>query len=118
MALPLTPATLAAAYDYLCTTPPFLRWNMPDSEEVVFRVGTTKRWRGWYKRDTAGRHVISLSRGCIGHTHGLFQTMAHEMVHLHQGHVKMETAGAEHNAAFHRLAVQVCKAHGWDAKDF
>jgi hypothetical protein len=38
MTLPLTVATLAHAYDYLCEFPPFDKWNLPPSEEVKFSI--------------------------------------------------------------------------------
>jgi hypothetical protein len=44
--------------------------------------------------------------------------MAHEMVHLHQRDVCMETPGAQHNAAFNKLAAKVCRLHGFDPKLF
>jgi hypothetical protein len=44
--------------------------------------------------------------------------MAHEIIHLHQALVGMESPCAEHNAAFNKLAAQVCKTHGFDPKSF
>jgi len=34
MTLPLTPATLTAAYEFLRTTPPFKGWKLPHADEV------------------------------------------------------------------------------------
>lgn len=114
--LPLTIDTLRAAYDYLATTPPFVRWNLPDGEDVTFRVVKSLDTRGWYRR-VGQRHTIGISRNCIGRTDSLMEVMAHEMVHLHE-----EQAGAcgsgEHSRAFNRWAAQVCKWHGWDPKLF
>jgi hypothetical protein len=117
MSLPITTEMLARAYHYLEATQPFRKWNMPDADDVVFRAIKDPAVRGWFQIDRIGRYTIALSSRCIGHTENLMRTMAHEMIHLHQADVKMET-GAEHNAAFYRLAAQVCKAHGWDVKDF
>lgn len=116
MTLPLTPDMLAACYDFLCTTPPFNKWNLPDSEDVVFRVGRDPKLLGWYKLDD-GRHVIGISETTIGHTFSLVMVMAHEMLHLHQKDTRIETR-AQHNAAFRKLARVVCRFHGFDPKLF
>ena len=112
MTLPLTPDTLRAAYDYLATTPPFSRWNLPDGEDVVFRVVRSLELRGWYRLHK-GRHVIGVSRNCIGTTDSLMRVMAHEMVHLHEENVGACGSG-QHSAAFHRWAGQICRRHRFD----
>lgn len=117
MPLPLSPDILRAAYDYLCATPPYRSWNLPDGEEVVFRVAKSTSHQGWYGRE-GGKHVICVSSAKIGRTISLIEVMAHEMVHLYQGDSRMETPGAEHNAAFRKLAARVCHAHGFDPKLF
>lgn len=117
MTLPLTPDTLRAAYDYLVTTPPFAKWNMPDSEDVIFRVTRHRDRLAHYVRDKAGRNTIVVSSHLVGRSHSLIETMAHEMVHLHQAEAGMENA-AQHNAAFRKLATKVCEVHGFDAKVF
>lgn len=116
MTLPLTPDTLRAAYEYLATTPPFNRWNMPDSEDVEFRVASSRRICGWYRR-VGGKHRITISSGTIGRTASLIETVAHEMIHLHQGDTCMENQ-AQHNAAFMKLAAKVCGVHGFDERLF
>jgi hypothetical protein len=116
MTLPLTPEMLRAAYDYLNTTPPFSRWNLPDGEDVVFHVVRDRAVRGWYQwRDD--KHHIAVSSRNIGYTSGLMDVMAHEMVHLHERHCGA-CGSAEHSAAFHRWAGQVCRIHGFDPKAF
>jgi hypothetical protein len=112
MNLPLTRDTLAAAYDYLCTTLPYSKWNLPDSEDVIFRVARDRTNRGWYRR-VGKQHSITISRGCVGWTDSLMRTMAHEMIHLHEQHAGACGAG-EHSAAFNRWSSIVCKVHGWD----
>jgi hypothetical protein len=118
MTLPLSRDVLAAAYDYLCTTQPFSEWNLPDSEDVKFRVIKSPDVRGWYLLGQDGSHTIAISSRCIGRTQSLIETVAHEMVHLHQGDVKMDTPNAQHNRAFWKLADIVCEAHGFDPKLF
>lgn len=118
MSLPLSSDVLAAAYEYLSTTQPFSEWNLPDSEDVKFRVIKAPDVRGWYLLGHDGSHTIAVSSRCIGRTQSLIETMAHEMVHLHQGDVKMDTPGAQHNRAFWKLADSVCGFHGFDPKLF
>lgn len=109
--LPLTPAILCAAYNYLNETAPFHRWNLPDGDDVHFSLCRSKHVRGWYWFKN-GRHYIRISSGCIATTGSLMATMAHEMVHLHEQATKCNTG--EHTAAFHKWAAQVCKVHGFD----
>lgn len=115
MTLPLTRDVLAAAYDFLAATEPFCRWNLPDSDDVVFRVVRDPAIRGKYQWH--GRHVISISGRSIGHTISLMETMAHEIVHLHEEAAGM-SGPAEHGAAYGKLAAAVCKVHGFDPKLF
>lgn len=120
MALQLTPETLAAAYDYLATTPPFAGWNLPDSDDVLFRVVRSTKEFAYYKWD-GRRHVISVSARSVGHTSTLLEKMAHEMIHLNLEDSGMESKSGDantHNAAFRVLAAQACKVHGWDLKAF
>lgn len=120
MTLPLSKEVLAAAYDYLSVCEPFRRWNLPDSEDVLFRVGkfrgdfATYRWDG-------KQHTITVSSNAIAHTETLFRYMAHEVIHLHLEETGMEsrTGGTDtHNAAFRKFAAQVCRYHGFDPKAF
>ena len=117
MTLPLTPEVLGAAYDFLRTTEPFRRWNLPESEDVQFRVVRDFATRGFYRRDQKDRPSISISSNCNGHTDSLIGTMAHEMVHLHEDVNCLETKG-EHSRAWHKYADRVCAVHGFDRKMF
>jgi hypothetical protein len=120
MTLPLSQETLAAAYDYLRTTPPFNRWNLPDSEDVKFSVGNAMDCFAHYQWDGT-KHTITASTKAIGHTETLLTAIGHEMVHLHLWANGMESkrSGASfHNAAFRKFALQVCKYHGFDPKAF
>lgn len=120
MSLPLTKETLAAAYDYLHSTPPFSRWNLPDSEDVVFKLSRRSREYGRYQWD-GERHTITASVHGMSHTITLMRFMAHEMVHLYLEKMGWESrAHSEevHNHAFRKFATQVCKHHGFDPKAF
>lgn len=120
MTLPLTPETLAAAYDYLSATPPFSRWGLPESEDVVFKLNKARLHSGQYQLD-GKRHTITASVHAIAHTQSLIRMMAHEMIHLYLEKMGWESRnGGEncHNAAFRKFAAQVCKVHGFDPKAF
>lgn len=116
MTLPLTPDVLEGAYEYLRRTRPFRDWNLPEPEDVKFKITRNKDTFGSYQIDGTD-HIISISARLIGRTDQLLQTMAHEMVHLHQ-----ECAGMwdrnPHSKAFLKLAARVCYYHGWDPKVF
>ena len=120
MSLPLTPETLAAAYDYLKATPPFNKWNLPESEDIKFKVGKGRRDYGSYRWD-GKQHTVTISSNMVGHTATLLRYLAHEMIHIQLEETDMEsrTGGQDtHNAAFRVLAAQACKVHGFDPKAF
>lgn len=117
--LPLTPETVAAAYDFLLTCPPFNKWNLPDSEDVTFRV--TKRRDVFARYIWDGCHTIEASSASIGHTATLFEKVGHEAIHIHLRQTGMESRSNDpnvHKAAFRKCAAQACKIHGWDLKAF
>ena len=114
MTLPLKPETLEAAYEYLRTTPPFDRWQLPEGEDIVFKVTRSKHNMGEYYFHK-GKHHIAVSAHLVGHTPTLMALVAHECVHLFQRISCMESK-AMHNEAFRKLANSVCKSHGFDPK--
>lgn len=118
--IPLTVETLRAAYDYLASTPPFVKWNLPPSEDVSFKVAKDARHFGWCTKWSDGKSQsfqIAISAACIGHTDSLMRYMAHEVLHLHQ-YLTGQAKGAEHNEAFYKDAAVICRIHGFDAKAF
>ncbi len=120
MTLPLTPDTLAAAYDYLCTTPPFHRWKLPESDDVVFRVSRVHKEFGHYQKH-GDDHIISASAASIGYDLTLLTLMSHEMIHMYLRITNKESKhkGANvHNLWFRKYAARVCKIHGFDPKAF
>lgn len=119
MSLKLTPEVLRQAYEFLDSTEPFVRWNLPDSHNIKFKVVRAPSRLGRFCYCTDGTELcIEISARNIGHTINLLTTMAHEMVHVYQMCVKMDKGTGEHNAAFKKLAAQVCKSHGFDPKLF
>lgn len=120
MTLPLTKEMLSASYGYLKETPPFVKWNLPEPEEVEFKVSRRTNEFGRYQL-VGGKHTISISAVAIGHTSTLMSVMSHEIIHLHLEESDMESRSGSlntHNAAFRILAAQVCKVHGFDPKAF
>ena len=118
MTIRLTPDVLRSAYAFLCTTGPFMRWKLPHPETVKFVVSRSKDKRGDYEQLPDGTHCIRVSALNSGHTINVVATVAHEMVHLYQKHHKTPGHRSEHGAEFLRLAAQVCRYHGFDAKAF
>jgi len=115
----LTPNMLAAAYEFLRETEPFVEWNLPPAEELGFAVVKDARHFGWFKAHyRRPPHLrILVSERTVGHTNTLLTTMAHEMIHLflHNTGQDNETA---HGPTFQAYAAKVCAAHGWDPKQF
>jgi len=108
----ITPDTLVACYELLCTVVPFKSWNLPPSDAVKFRVTRHK--------DVAGccdGVSISISEHYHGHLSTLLATMSHEMIHLY-GFLIKERGYIAHGAAFKRRAEQVCTVLGFDPKVF
>jgi hypothetical protein len=117
MTLKLTPDILRHAYEFLNSCEPFCRWNLPDSEDIIFHVAKSKNHHGWHNV-RRGRHTIAISSAGVGHTLSLMATMAHEMIHLHETVAKLTPSNVQHGAAFKKLAARVCKIHGFDPKTF
>ncbi len=113
----LTPAILEATYNFVRATPPFRNWRLPAGHQVRFRVLKTRKKLGVYQWDNQVGHVVSVSEGKVSHTIVLVPLMAHEMVHLYQQMCGTDTK-TEHNAEFIRLALIVCRHHGFDPKEF
>lgn len=115
MSLPLTPAMLEGAYEYLRTTPPFNRWKLPHADDVEFKIGRQPHYGEYCAGETA-EHCITVSSVRVGHSVTLLETMAHEMVHLHLAGTPH--AKSEHGAEFRRLARKISDIHGFDPKRF
>lgn len=117
MILPLTPAILALAYDYLCAHKPFAQWKMPHSEEVVFAIFKRTDRYAEYQYDN-DKHQIRISSRLVGSHATLLSTMAHEMIHLHLNAKGCFDMRSPHGADFHKLADRVCKIHSFDRLTF
>lgn len=117
----LTPDILRAAYNYLSETEPFVGWNLPDGEDIKFKVTHRKKAQGCTHCVVYGDKcdfVIEISDPHHDHTASLMLTMAHEMVHVHQRHNCINRAKASHGTDFLQLAQEVCTVHGFDPGQF
>lgn len=108
----LSPDILRAAYAFLAETEPFVRWPLPDAEDVVFKVFRAKDRYGDHCVLPDGRHQVRISERNLSHTCNLLEIMAHEMVHV------VDNSRADHGASFHHLGRLVCRHHGFDPKRF
>ena len=117
MAFTITPDMVRATYDLLCATPPFNKWNLPDSDDIVFKIDRSKTTSAWQTFD-GERHTIGASQECISSLELLVRYTAHEMVHVHEANVSVDRSDVAHSAAWKKWALQVCKIHGFDQKAF
>ncbi|HJR55150.1 MAG TPA: SprT-like domain-containing protein [Rhizomicrobium sp.] len=128
--LHLTPELLEASYEYLRLSPPFRGWNLPEGDQISFRVmGARDRYGHFRGRHTKARakarasargvdsfSEIAISAGKVRSTDMLMATMAHEMIHLYQD--ETGSARGHHNPQFLSLAARVCAFHGFDLESF
>ena len=115
----LKPQHIEAAYSLLRTLYPFDGYNLPEADEVEFRVVKDKRLLGWHhQRTNADRtNVISISYRGVGHLDSLMRVLGHELIHLAQA-VNGTSTKSLHNAEFYRMAEEVCDSLGWDIRIF
>ena len=116
----LTRETMAAAYDLLVSTPPFCRWNLPDSDDIEFKVARDPHNFGWFTASGRGKkrkYLIAVSNRKVEYLSSLLATMAHELIHLHLDMTRQDKKG-EHNGAFNAIAKNICRLHGFDPKAF
>jgi hypothetical protein len=113
---------LPGAYSYLCQTEPFfgMRPKLLDADDIKFLVTRDRDTAGYFlpPEKAGGYPTIAISSTCVGSTLVLHEIMGHEMIHLHQWMSKTDTPNTMHNAAFHKWAEKVCRAHVFDIKSF
>ena len=108
----LTPENLAILYDMACKLPPFNKLSMPKSSKVKFRVIKNPGIYGCFDEiDMA----IEISRGSCGHFTTIFQTLLHEMVHLHLYHIGDDDFD-KHDAKFLRIKDVYSELYNFDPK--
>lgn len=115
MSLGLTPEILRAAYDFLRMTEPFDGWDLPEGEAVAFAVIRADDKYGDCETTNSKPPLIRISSRLVGWTDTLVKVMAHEMLHVH---LQRLDARAKHGPRFKKLALEICKHHGFDPKNF
>jgi hypothetical protein len=118
--LHLTPDCLENAYEYLRTTLPFRRMNLPHADNLVFRVMGARDRFGHFRgriKTKPELNEIGVSIRVVKSTDLLMATMAHEMIHLFQ-HENGSCTRGSHNAEFERIAARACRIHGFDRESF
>ena len=118
--LHVTPDSLENAYEYLRTTLPFRRMNLPHADNLVFRVMGARDRFGHFRgriKSMPDLNEIGVSVRIVNSTDLLMATMAHEMIHLYQ-HERGSSTRSSHNAEFERIAARVCRIHGFDPESF
>lgn len=111
----LTPAILAASYEFLRKTPPFDQWKLPPSHSIKFVVTKSLTVQGDHDILPSKKHRVRISGALISHTENLISTMAHEMIHVHLDRRGVKSA---HGAEFKSHAKRICSVHGFDPKLF
>ena len=110
----LTPARVAAAYDFLRILAPFARLKLPEADLVEFNLVRDRANYATYTHYCrTNEHIISLCADTPWTLDFLLMMLAHEMIHLYQRQAKLTTK-AVHNADFRRRARVVCRAFGWN----
>ncbi len=92
--------------------------NLPPVSEVSFKIIRDNKVFATHHMHK-GQHVISVSSSCCGTTGTLMRKMAHEMCHVAEISAKLCTRwDIGHSTAFKKLALRVCKHHGFDPLEF
>lgn len=110
----LTPDLIRAGYDLLAETEPFKKWNLPDSDEIKFRVYRSSDY-GSFQTDGPDM-TMCVSEKMVGHLSTLIETIAHEKIHVYQHITGMPM---DHGPGFRKLAALVCRHHReFDPRNF
>ena len=117
MSLHMTPDLLEQTYILCAETPPIKGWGIPDPDEIIFKVLTTKERLGHFRAGiNGGLHEIAISSSNVGTLDLLTRTMLHEICHLED--FRRTGDGVSHGRMFSSLAKEVCRHHSLDTKGF
>lgn len=106
---------MASCYELLRIMPPFKNWHLPHESNVRFKHIHAKTFYGDYWKYGPKPRIRTTS---LIKTMPMFiETMAHEMVHMHEG-VSGRDGEKKHGPEFKRLAKQVCKELGFKYTKF
>lgn len=123
----VTPWMCRAAYEYFRTTLPYRRWNLPDAEQVVFKITNSAEIMGSVYYPVGKGHKIKPRMEISDHrnfcTDILLRTIAHEMVHLRQfqldgWRVAEHDKEYGHGEDFQKMAKLICRRHGFNLETF
>lgn len=114
----LTPANLVAAYELLCTCPPFRGWKMPHSDEIAFKVSRCDDPAAQLVLVDGQPPLIEVSAKCTSTLTPLLRYMAHEMTHLHEHTSGEMRSDCMHGAPYRRRARRVCSCLSLDPMEF
>ena len=114
MSLPLDVDVLRSCYNFIISTKPFIDFNLPDGDDITFKIVKSKRYCGWHEQ-VGGEDIIAISDRFPGPTQELLKTMAHEVLHLIQTQLDMPRG---HGKVFKEWAKQICEVHGCDVREF
>ena len=118
MAFHLTPDIMRAAYGFLHSLPPFNKWNLPEPEDMRFKVAKSAINYGWCDgRRKLKMPLIAVSSRSHGIPSTLLKTLAHEMIHLYM-YAHNIPDRSEHGKTFKAYWQQVCVVLGYDPKDY
>lgn len=110
----LTPEIIAASYEYLRHTPPANRWKLPPSDELAIKVLSTRERMGHVRDNRPIELAVSCKR--VSFTSTLMATVAHEVCHIRA--YAQGAKGCGHGYLWQRAAAQMCRAHGFDPREF
>lgn len=113
--VPVNAETVRAVYTMFQAFPPFSRWGLPAADRLNFVVEPLKsRWAD-FSPETM---TLRVSSERVSTIQSLMIAVGHEMCHVKQLVSGRWPAKDAHNAHFHQLAKQVCKAFDFDEKNF
>lgn len=108
------PELVGHCWDALILTPPFIKWNLPQAEDILFTPYKKPFEYGYYRRLKGHSTEFEIGIGPkIGHLITLFGMLGHEAVHMHLD-LRGWNNGGDHGPTFRKCWREVCRYHGWD----
>ncbi len=111
--MPLVEAT----YELLRMTKPFVRWRLPEADDISFSIIRNPSNRGEFYMSAQGVPTLAVNEHYHHTLHELTKTVAHEMCHLYE-HLHGRRRDVHHGAWFNSAADKVCRVHGFDRGAF
>lgn len=118
MSLRLTHEAVEGAYNFLRACYPFCRWNLPEADDLAFKVTRHNDRFAHFEYNTGAFPNVAVSERHVKTLDDLLAAMGHELIHIHQWKRGTGSKRGQHNKEFRRLAKLVCKELGFDIKTF